>query len=263
MTVTQTVSPSVAVSGQVAPSVSVIVPFYNARATLDTALDSLVSQVFSDWEAVLVDDGSDDGSLALATARAASDPRIHVIQTGQRSGVAAARNLGVSSAKGRFIALLDADDIWLPNKLAAQVPVLLSGEQLVFSAYARVNSAGKFLRNVPVPPRVGYADLLKGNPLGCLTVIWDSAHFGTLTFPDLPMHEDYALWLSLLRDGQHAVGVQQVLAHYRVQTASHSARKWQAARATWSILRNEPGLGLGRAVFGFACYAVSAIARRI
>lgn len=263
MIVSTTPSTASAAPAQAAALVSVIVPFYNAIATLDAALDSLVAQDFSDWEAVLVDDASDDGSFALATSRATADPRFCVMQTGRRSGVAAARNMGIAAAKGRYIALLDADDIWLPGKLAAQVPVLLSGAPLVFSAYARMTSTGRVLRNVPVPAVVRYDDLLNGNPLGCLTAVWDSAYFGKVAFPSLSMHEDYALWLQLLRGGEQAVGVQQVLALYRVQSASHSAQKWRAARATWSIMRNEPGVGLGRTVYGFACYAISAILRRL
>lgn len=249
--------------GPAPPGVSVIVPFYNAAATLEATLDSLVAQTYPDWEALLIDDGSDDAGPALAAARAARDPRFRLILSGGRHGVARARNLGIAAARGRLVALLDADDLWLPGKLAAQVPVLLAGAPLVFSAYARVDEAGRVLRHVPAPACLRHADMLAGNPIGCLTAIWDSAHFGTVVFPLLPMHEDYALWLHLLRGGACAVGLPQVLAHYRVRAGSHSARKWQAARTTWSILCAEPGVGLVRAAAGFARYALTSIARRI
>lgn len=243
--------------------VSVIVPFFNAAATLGATLDSLVAQSYPDWEAVLIDDGSQDAGPALAQARVASDPRFRLVRVGSRQGVAHARNLGMAVARGRYIALLDADDIWLPGKLAAQVPVLQAGAPLVFSAYARIDASGRLLRRVPAPARLRHDDMLSGNAIGCLTAIWDSAHFGAVTFPAMTMHEDYALWLQMLRGGDCAVGLPEVLAHYRVRPGSHSARKWLAAWTTWSILRAEPGVGFVRAASGFLRYAVMSVARRL
>lgn len=245
------------------PAVSVLVPFRNAAATLGATLDSLAAQSLPQWEALLVDDASEDAGPALAAARAAADPRFRLIRTGARAGVAAARNLGIRAARGRFIACLDADDTWMPDKLAVQLPVLRAGAPLVFSAYARVDAAGRVLRVVGAPARVGHGDLLAGNPIGCLTAVWDSAQFPGAEFPALPMHEDYAFWLRLLRGGAIATGLPQVLARYRVAPASHSGRKWRAAGATWAILRAEPGVGPLRAAAGFACYAVRALGRRI
>lgn len=245
------------------PAVSVLVPFRDAAATLGATLDSLVAQSFPGWEALLIDDASQDGGPALAAARAAADPRFRLIRNDRRAGVAGARNIGIRAARGRWIACLDADDIWLPGKLAAQIPPLRAGAPLVFSSYARVDAAGRVLRVVAAPAHVRHADLLSGNPIGCLTAIWDSARFPGAEFPALPLHEDYAFWLRLLRDGACATGLPEVLAHYRVGAGSHSGRKLRAARATWSILRAEPGVGRLRATAGFLRYAAGAVLRRI
>jgi teichuronic acid biosynthesis glycosyltransferase TuaG len=245
------------------PAVSVIVPFRNAAATLGATLDSLAAQTCPDWEALLIDDASSDGGPALAQARAAADGRLRVLATGARAGAAGARNLGIRAARGRFIAFLDADDTWLPDKLALQLPVLRAGAPIVFSAYDRVDAAGRRLGTVAAAARVCHADALAGNPIGCLTAVWDSARLGRAEMPLLPLHEDYAFWLGLLRTGACAVGLPQVLARYRVADGTLSARKWQAARATWGILRAEPGLSLPQAATGFARYALKALARRV
>lgn len=245
------------------PAVSVIMPCRNGAATLDAALDSLVAQDFPHWEVLVIDDGSTDAGPARVAARAAGDPRIRPLAAPGRLGVAGARNLGIEAARGRWIAFLDADDRWRPGKLARQLPVLQAGAPIVFSAYDRVDAAGRRLGTVPAAARVCYGDALGGNPIGCLTGVWDTATFGRARMPDLPMHEDYAFWLALLRTGACATGLPDVLADYRVAAGSHSGQKLRAAQAVWRILRAEPGLDWPRAAAGFARYALGAVARRI
>lgn len=245
------------------PAVSVIVPFRNAAATLEATLDSLAAQRFGDWEALLIDDASGDDGPARVAVRAAADPRVRLIRSATHLGVPGARNLGIRAARGRWIAFLDADDLWHPDKLALQVPVLQAGAPIVFSSYRRIDAAGRPLGTVQAPARVCWRDALAGNPIGCLTAVWDSAVFGRAEMPALDLHEDYAFWLRLLRGGACATGLPQVLASYRVSPGSHSAGKWRAARATWGILRREAGLGLPWAMLGFAGYAFGALRRRM
>lgn len=244
------------------PAVSVVIPCRNAAATLDATLDSLIAQDFPGWEALVIDDGSGDASPAIAAGRAAADPRIRPLGDGVRRGVAGARNLGIRAAKGRWIAFLDADDRWRPQKLARQLPLLQAGVPIVFSAYDRVDAAGTRLGTVPAADRITHRDALAGNPIGCLTAVWDRVRFGLAEMPDLPLHEDYAFWLSLLRQGVEARGLPEVLADYRVAPGSHSGSKLRAALATWSILRAEPSLSLPRAALGFAGYGLTALRRR-
>lgn len=243
------------------PIVSVVIPFYNAVSTLGQAIASVQAQTRPDWEALLVDDGSTDGSVDVAKRAVAMDPRLRLLHPPTRLGAAGARNLGIQSARGRYIGFLDADDLWLPQKLELQVPKLLAGAPIVFSSYRRIDLNGRPMSEVRARSRVRYRDALGGNPIGCLTGIWDRARFPQARMPDLPLCEDYAFWLSLLREGAEASGLPEVLAEYRVSPHSRSARKLRAARGTWQVLRQE--FGLRSAAGGFALYAIRAMRQRL
>ena len=246
------------------PLFSVIIPFHDAAATLPEALASLCAQCEPDWEAILVDDASRDASLAMARAAALEDQRFRVIHHPQRHtrGAAASRNLGMEAARGQYLALLDADDRWLPGKLAAQARAFERGADIVFTSYRRIDPAGRDLGLVPARGRVAWSDALAGNPIGALTGAWRRERFAGARMPLRRIHEDYAFWLELLRSGAVAEGLPEVLAEYRVQPHSASANKWNAARAVWDILGTQ-GLSLPERSRNFIRYALRGIARRI
>lgn len=246
------------------PVFSVIIPVRNAQATLSAALVSLQAQTETRWEAFVIDDASTDGSLDLARAAAARDPRLQVIHYPQTQprGAAASRNLGIARAQGQYLALLDADDLWRPGKLAAQLAAFEAGADIVFTSYRRIDPVGRDLGIVPAPARVTWADALSGNPIGALTAAWRRTRFPQARMPLRDMHEDYAFWLILLREGAVAQGLPQVFAEYRVQPRSASANKARAARAVWFILGTQD-LGLVQRALCFLRYATRALRRRI
>lgn len=249
--------------GAMNPAVSVITPVWNAEATLADAIASVQAQSLPDWEMLIVDDGSTDGSRSLAQSRAANDPRIRVLAQGARSGAAAARNRGLSEAAGRFIAFLDADDLWRPEKLALQLAFMHSGgHALSFTAYRRITADGRSLGVVTAPQRVSREGLLKGNVIGCLTAVYDTGFFGKVEMPPLARRQDYGLWLELLRRTPYAYSLPRVLADYRVRPGSLSADKIGAARATWSLYRRQERLPLLLSAWYFAHYATNGIAKR-
>ncbi len=154
------------------PAVSVVTPVRDAAATLAAAVASVRAQSFPDWEMLLVDDGSTDGSRALAERLAAREPRLRLLGGDGPRGAAAARNAAIRAARGRFLAVLDADDLWRPEKLEAQLAfVEKTGCPLVFSAYRRMDEAGRPLGVVRPPQRVTHATLLHGNSNGCQTAL--------------------------------------------------------------------------------------------
>ena len=244
------------------PAVSVITPAWNAAATLEATIASVAAQTFPDWEMLVADDGSTDATAAIAAAWAARDPRVRPLPGPGREGPAGARNRAIRAARGRFIAFLDADDRWRPEKLARQLAFMAAeAAPFSFTAYRREDAAGRDLGIVHAPAAVDHAALLKGNVIGCLTAVYDSAHFGKVEMPPLPLRQDYALWLALLRPGGVARGLDAVLADYRVGPGSLSAGKLRAARGTWAVLRAE-GLALPRALWCFGHYAASGLRRR-
>lgn len=247
------------------PLFSVVIPFRNASTTLPETLASLEAQTEQDWEAFLINDASGDRSVELVQTAARKDPRLKLIDDPQHSrarGAAATRNLGIDAARGAYIALLDADDLWLPSKLAAQRVAFEAGADIVFSAYRRVDHSGRCLGIVSAPAYVTWADALSGNPIGCLTGAWRRAAFPQARMPLLDIHEDYAFWLTLLRTGNTATGLPEVLAEYRVHPGSRSANKPRAAKAVWDILGMQ-GVSLPCRISGFLRYASAGITRRL
>lgn len=248
-----------------APVFSVIVPFHNGAEFLGEAIASLQGQSLGDWEALLIDDASTDGAVALARAACRADPRLRLLHEPGRTrprGAGATRNLGLAVARGRHVAFLDADDRWLPAKLARQKVVFDAGADIVFGAYRRIDAHGRALGEVGARPELRWRDALDGNPIGCLTGAYRRARFPQARMPRRAVHEDYAFWLALLRQGVEARGLPEVLAEYRVRPGSRSSCKWRGARAVWQILGEEE-IGLPRQLLCFARYAGGALARRM
>jgi glycosyltransferase involved in cell wall biosynthesis len=245
------------------PAVSVVTPVWNAAATLAETVASVRAQGFEDWELILVDDASTDGTPELARALADPDPRIRILTLAENGGPAAARNAGIRAARGRYIAFVDADDLWRPQKLARQIGFMRAeGHALTFSAYRRIAADGRPLGIVRPPARVDRAELLKGNVIGCLTAVYDSAAVGRLEMPPIRRRQDYGLWLAILARVPHAHALPEVLADYRVHTGSLSADKLGAVRATWALYRDVERLSRPRAAFYFAHNLAGALVKR-
>lgn len=226
--------------------VSVIMPVFNAEETVARAVASVQAQDYPDWELVLIEDGSSDGSADLCADLAAADPRIRILRQPRNSGAAAARNSGLKIARGRYIAFLDADDEWLPEKLSCQLAFMQArGAHFSYTGFWR--QRGTERHQVRVPERIDRNRLLKGNVIGCLTALYDRAHFGRVEMPALRLRQDFALWLKLLERGEVAHGLDRPLAVHHVHPNSLSAPKGRAIRATWQMYRSHLGLSPMRA----------------
>lgn len=241
--------------------VSVIMPVHNAEKYLSESISSVLQQTYPYWELLIVDDCSTDNSLAIINRYAVLDARIRCLKTDAPSGSPCLpRNLGIKAAQGRFIAFLDSDDCWLPNKLEQQL--YLFGETgtigLVFSDYEKMSEEGeRNHRVVKAPHEVDYKHLLRGNVIGCLTAIYDTSKVGKMFFMQ-HTHEDYILWLSILKKGFVAVNTGTVEALYRVRRNSVSSNKLKVLSWQWDIYRNIEKTGLLKAMYYFAHYAYKA-----
>ncbi|EKO3914440.1 glycosyltransferase family 2 protein [Vibrio metschnikovii] len=244
------------------PNVSIITPSYNSSLYIVETINSVCSQTFADWEMIIVDDCSTDNSVSVIKSCIEKDPRIKLIQLKENSGAAVARNTAIETAQGRYIAFLDSDDLWLPDKLEKQLAFMQANDYpFSYAAYNKIDENGQVFGHVGVPDRVSYSDLLKMCSIGCLTAIYDKEFFGKVYMPLIRKRQDLGLWLRLLKKTNYAHGLNESLAQYRVRIDSISSNKANAAKFTWRLYRDIESLNLVKASYYFSHYAVRGLLR--
>ncbi|QTD64338.1 glycosyltransferase family 2 protein [Acinetobacter towneri] len=246
---------------------SVIMPSYCSEKTICQAIESVINQTYKDWQLIVIDDCSYDQSLLIAQEYAKNDNRINVIKLKKNDGVANARNIGIENAKGDYIAFLDSDDYWHPEKLEKQIYYFENFPEIdvVFSEYYRFNSLG-ILGNVTVPNRlIEYKDLLKGNCIGNLTGVYKLHKFLDIRQKKVGA-EDYLFWLEIFsKPNIKGIGVAQPLAYYRVAESSKSlsSNKFKSAKWTWDIYYKHLALPFYQAVYFFGFYVYKSLKNRL
>ena len=218
-------------------NVSIVMPLYNAADRVEEGVRSVQAQSLSDWELLVVDDASTDDSVKRVEALAAEDARIRVLRLERNGGPALARNAGIREARGRYIAFLDSDDAWAPEKLARQVAAMERGAVFSFTAMERFDEQGRRLSAAGVPERVSYEEMLKTNYVGCSTAMYDTRYFGKVEMPQIDRRQDYGLWLRLLKRVEVAHGLNEPLVRYTVRSGSVSSNKLTTAAYTWRVYR--------------------------
>jgi len=234
--------------------VSIVTPVYNSADFIANTIQSVLNQTYSNWEMILADDVSTDDSVEII--KSFNDERIKLIRLSKNSGPAVARNKAIESATGRFIAFLDSDDVWLPDKLKNQLNFMITTDAAVtHTAYEAIDVAGKQTGKIIRAPKIiGYHQLLNYNYIGCLTGMYDTAKTGKVLMPDIPKRQDYGLWLAILRKGFKAYYLDEVLAQYRTGRQSVSSNKLETAKYNWQILREIEKLPLLKAAWHFSVY---------
>nr|WP_255209662.1 glycosyltransferase family 2 protein [Geobacillus kaustophilus] len=240
--------------------VSIITPVYNAEDHIKTTVYSVINQTYKNWEMLLINDCSTDNSERIILDLVKKDQRLRYLKLEKNSGVAIARNKGIENAKGKYIAFLDADDVWLPNKLSTQIDFMKKYDvSFSFTSYELIDMYGKKLNKIiNVPKEISYEELLKGNIIGCFTVIYDKDRIGTINMPSVK-HEDYVTWLSILKKGHRAYGINEILGYYRKTTTSLTRNKLKSAIWTWNIYRKSEKLSLAKSTYYFANYIIKGI----
>ncbi|MEA3320536.1 MAG: glycosyltransferase family 2 protein [Bacillota bacterium] len=245
--------------------VSVITPSYNAEKFISATIESVRTQTYTNWEMIIVDDCSKDTTREILKEYAEIDPRIKPIFLEENSGAAVARNTALKIAQGDYVAFLDSDDLWVPDKLEKQLAFMQNNDYAFsFTAYNLMDENGKPLDKViHVPKQIDYKGLLKNTIIGCLTVMIDTRKVEPLQMPLIRTRQDFALWLKVLRQGHIAYGMQEPLANYRIVEGSISSNKLKTAKRNWYVYREIEKLSLPYASWCFVNYAFYAIKKRV
>ena len=242
--------------------VSIIIPTHNSVQFISETIKSVLDQSFSDWEMIIVDDCSTDNSVEVVRSFVDIDLRIKLIQLFENSGAAVARNKAIEVAQGRYIAFLDSDDLWLPDKLEKQLGFMQANDYpFSYAAYDKIDENGQVFGHIGVPDRVCYSDLLKTCSIGCLTAMYDTEYFGKVYMPLIRKRQDLGLWLKLLKKTKYAYGLNETLGLYKVRSDSISANKKSAAFFTWRLYREVEKLNLIKSIYYFSNYAVRGLLR--
>lgn len=244
----------------VEPVVSVIMPNYNGARFVKEAIESVLKQTFSDFELVVIDDCSKDESPEIIRGIAHRDSRIRLIESEQNRGVAETRNEGIRQARGKYIALLDNDDIWTPDKLERQMALAEKGADIVYCSYAFMDEQGTEIKKpFVVPEKTDFQAMLAVSVISCSTALIKAPLLKEHLFQPEYYHEDYVLWMELLKIPCVARGDKKVLAYYRQVSGSRSNKKWNAAKERWNTYRKALGMGVITSAWAFARYAVCAV----
>lgn len=245
------------------PECSVVIPVYNRERYIERTIRSVLDQTYPSFEIIAVDDGSTDQSLAILEALAQGDPRILVIQNEKNQGVAETRNRGIQLARGRCIALLDSDDLWLKDKLSRQMALMQEkSARLVYCEYGFLDRAGKDLgERFAVPTEVRFNQLLKRNVISCSTVLGDRQLFLDHPFNKKYYHEDLVAWVDMLKECNVAYGVQEELAKLTIASTGKSADKLLCARERWRIYREHLNMNWWHAGYYFVHYALNSVVK--
>ncbi|MGL6107517.1 glycosyltransferase family 2 protein [Romboutsia sp.] len=247
------------------PLVSIITPVYNAESFLSETIKSIKNQTYKNWEMILVDDCSKDNSANIIKEFQNTDDRIKYIKLEKNSGASVSRNTGIKNSKGRFIAFVDSDDLWNPEKLEKQVGYMLKDKLgFTFTSYRYMKENGELTNKVArAPQKIDYEGLLKNTIIGCSTVVIDRNVVGDFEMPLVRRGQDTATWLKILRNEKYAYGIEEDLVNYRLVGDSLSSNKVKAMKRTWNTYRNVENLGIFKSCYVFCFYAYNAIKKRL
>lgn len=248
--------------------ISIIVPVYNIEKYIVETIACVRQQTYSDWELLLIEDGSSDSTVSVIEAELSKvqDERIRLIKQPSNMGAAKARNRGLEEAVGRYIAYLDADDLWMPRKLERELAFMQERQAaFAFTGYEfadeQGNGTGKIVR---VPETLTYKEALKNTTIFTTTVMFDTYKIPKelLVMPVIKS-EDTALWWKVLRNGYLAYGLDENLVKYRRAGKSLSSNKLEAIRRIWNLYRKAEGMNVISSAYHLCFWAVRAVKRRI
>jgi teichuronic acid biosynthesis glycosyltransferase TuaG len=239
--------------------VSIITPAYRVESIIQETIHSVIKQTYPNWELLIADDCSPDGTANVVAGSAQIDARIRLIRCKVNGGPASARNAALTAANGRWVAFLDSDDVWMPSKLEETIQhAILNQSALTFTGYRRMSIDGKVTGSfISVPDTLTYQGLLGNTAIATSTVLIDRHLTGDFLMKKV-FYDDFACWLDILKRGFTANGLNKDLMRYRIVSNSVSRNKRRSAAEVWKAYRDIEKLGLIRSAWYFARYSVNA-----
>ncbi|GGE33689.1 glycosyltransferase family 2 protein [Psychroflexus planctonicus] len=231
--------------------VSIITPSYNSQDFIQETINSVISQTHQNWEMIIVDDASSDGTPTLLKEISKKESRVKYHLLKNNSGPAVARNKAIELAQGKYLAFLDADDIWFPFHLTNSIATIKDKKvPFVFASYKRSNENLEFVySDFVVPEKVTYSDILKTNSISCLTAFVNVSKLGKEKMPLIKKRQDMGLWLTYLKKIPYAHGIQECHAIYRIRENSLSRDKKKLIAFQWEFYRNVENLNIFQSIY--------------
>lgn len=247
--------------------VSIIVPVYNSEKFIEDTINTVKQQTYKNWELILVNDCSTDKSKEIIEEYIKKDEKMKLINLEKNSGAAIARNTGIEKAKGRYIAFLDADDLWNKEKLEKQIKFMKDNDyEFTFTGYEFADENGRGNgKIVKVPQKINYKQALKNTIISTITVMFDMKKFKKeeIKMPNIRKGQDTATWWKILKNNNVAYGLNENLSIYRRTKNTLSSNKFKALKRTWNLYRNVESLTMVCSIYYFLCYLYHTIKKRI
>ena len=210
---------------QVNDLISIITPLYNGERYIEQTIKSVLAQTYENWEMVIVDDLSTDRSVELIKGYVQKDKRIRFYTLSEKGGASIARNKARLEAKGDYIAFLDSDDVWKPNKLEKQLAFMREKDiDFSYHNYSLIDENGESLHIRRIAPaELSYKRALLGCSIGCLSVMYNAKRVGVIQIEKIDKRNDDALWFKILNICQKGYLLDKDLANYRIVNSSLSS----------------------------------------
>ena len=220
--------------------VSIVMPAFNSGMFISQSIESVINQSFQDWELIIINDCSIDNTKNIALQYSQTDSRIKVYDNKQNLGVSYSRNRGIDYSNSKWIAFLDSDDIWEPDKLEKQLNFASRmNASFIFTAVKYIDVKGvEFKGQFKVPSFVDFDKLKYQNYISCSSVLIKKSTIGSVRMYNDRMHEDYAFWLQILKKNQVAYGLNEPLLVYRISRESKSGNKVRTLKMTFMVFRH-------------------------
>jgi teichuronic acid biosynthesis glycosyltransferase TuaG len=219
--------------------ISVIMPAYNAERTIKEAIESVLNQTYHDFELIVINDASLDNTLKIVEEYMELDQRVKLIDNPKNSGVSVSRNKGVSMARGEYIAFLDSDDIWRHDKLEKQLKLMKEKVAVLsYTASSFIDQKGTVFNYImQAEEKLSLDTLLKKNLISCSSAMVRADVMKRIKMPNDKMHEDYYVWITILKEYKYAYGVNEPLLIYRLSTNSKSSNRLKSAKMIFNTYK--------------------------